>query len=68
MGYLGLDVDNLVRELKLLMENNYGKEVNKNNRETLFNYAKRDILESFIDTIEQNKEEVFKDLEEENEE
>jgi len=66
MGYLGLDVDNLVRELKLLMENNYGQ-LHKNNRESHFYKAKKDILESFADTIEQNKEEVFKDLEEENE-
>ena len=67
MGYLGLDVDNLVRELILLMENNYGQ-IHKNNMESHFYRAKKDILTSFSETIEQNREIVFKELKEDLEE
>ncbi len=63
MAYLGLDLDNLCWEIKALMENNYGqfsKEVLDEN----FEQAKADILESFGDIIEQNKEDIINELKE----
>ena len=63
MSYLGLDVDCLIRELILLMQNNYGQ-FHKNNVESHFYRAKKDILNSFSEIIEQNKIEVFEDLKE----
>lgn len=65
MSYLNLDLDCLVREIKSLMENNYSKSVTDENKELFFKNAKKDILETFKDIIEQNKEEVFNELNEE---
>jgi hypothetical protein len=65
MSYLGLDLDSLVWEIKSLMQNNYGCEVHKNNFETHFSRAKKDILEAFKDIIEQNKKQVFNEFEDE---
>ena len=47
------------------MQNNYGEQVTKQNRESLFKNAKADILETFKDIIDQNKPEVFNELNEE---
>lgn len=66
MSYLGLDLNSLVWEIKSLMKNNYGEDVTNENKELFFENAKRDILETFKDVIEQNKEEVFDELEDEN--
>ena len=70
MSYLGLDLENLTWELKSLIKNNYGSfklEVIEAN----FENAKKDILETFKDIIEQNKQDVLnelkEDLKEENE-
>ena len=67
MSYLSLDIDSLVWEIKSLMENNYGQ-FHKNNMESHFFKAKQDILNSFADIIEQNKEDIFEELKEELEE
>ncbi len=68
MSYIGLNLDNLVWELKSLMENNFGEETTKTNFEEHFLKAKESILETFKDIIEQNKPEVFNELFEEEEE
>jgi len=61
MAYLGLDLDNLCWEIKALMENNYGQfseEVLEDN----FDKAKADILESFREIIDDNREDVIREL------
>ena len=63
MSYLGLSLDSLCWELKNLIENNYG-DFNKNSLNCNFENAKNDILETFKDIIEQNKEDVINELKE----
>lgn len=65
MSYLGLDLDSLCFEIKSLMENNYEEGVTDKNVELFFENAKRDILEDFEDTINQNKEDIIKEFQEE---
>ena len=64
MSYLNLDLDSLVWELKSLIQNNYGCFELKDFDEK-FELAKKDILETFKDILEQNKQEVFDELKEE---
>ena len=66
MSYLNLSLDSLVWEIKSLMKNNYGEGVTNKNKEIFFNNAKRDILETFKDIIDQNKQVVFEELQDEN--
>lgn len=64
MSYLGLNLDSLIWELGSLIKNNYSNF----SKETLnfnFNQAKKDILNTFSDIINQNKEEVINDLKQE---
>lgn len=65
MSYLGLDLDSLCREIGLLMKNNYGEEPTEINFNRLFLNAKKEILNSFREIIEENKEEVLNDFKEE---
>lgn len=62
MGYLGLNLDSLVWEVKGLMRNNYGIEPNEENFKELFDLAKLDILRTMEDIINQNKEEVLNEF------
>lgn len=64
MSYLSLDLNSLVWELKSLIKNNYGG-FELNYFYEKFDLAKRDILETFKEIIEDNKEEVFNKLKEE---
>lgn len=64
MVYL-VDSGELCRETKLLMENNFGRNVTRENFDELFNLAKEQMLESISETIDENKDEVLKDFEEE---
>ena len=64
MSYLGLDLDSLVWELKSLIENNYGCFELKNLEEH-FEKARKDILETFKDISNQNKQVVFNELKDE---
>ena len=68
MSYIGLNLESLVREVISLMKNNYGGQVTKQNRESFFKNAKADILETFKDIIDQNKQEVFSELNDEEDE
>ena len=63
MSYLGLDLDDLCRELGSLIKNNYGS-FNLEVIEDNFESAKESILETFKDIIEQNKEIVLNELKE----
>ena len=65
MSYLCLNLDSLVWEIKALMQNNFGCQVERNNFETHFFKAKNQILETLKDIIEQNKEDVFNEFKEE---
>ena len=65
MGYLGLDIDSLVREIKLIMVNNFGSEVTEDNFEERFEDTKGTILESFSSSIDDNREIVLEELREE---
>jgi len=62
MSYLGLDLDNLVWELKSLMNNNFGEETTIENFESHFDKARKSILESFESIINDNKEEVYNEI------
>jgi hypothetical protein len=62
MSYLNIGLKRLIDEISLLMINNYGKEPNKKNFEMLFSFAKMDILESVKNIIDNNKEEVKKEV------
>ncbi len=61
MSYLGLDLDSLFWEMKSLIKNNYG-EFDKRVLDDNFQNAKNDILETFKDIIEQNKEDILNEL------
>ncbi len=61
MSYLGLNLDSLYWELGSLIKNNYGG-FNKDSLDSNFENAKNDILETFKDIIEQNKEDVINEL------
>ena len=62
MSYINIDLDSLIREIGLLMQNNYRTPVHKNNFESLFFRAKKDILKTIDGIIEENKSEVKKEV------
>ena len=64
MSYLGLNLDSLCWELESLIKNNYGKISNMTKEQIgeVFEMAENDILETFKDIINQNKDDVVNDI------
>ena len=56
-----LNINEVIDEIIALMKNNYGGYSYKD-KDVLFQNAKDDMLETFSDIINQNKEEVFDEL------
>lgn len=62
MGYIGIDNDYLIQEIELIMKNNFGSDVTRENFNRRFELTARDILKSIKSIINSNKSIVKRDF------